>query len=311
MVSMFSWMRLPTKHLKFACKMSLRNHLPASGLLFGAIVWGLIWYPYRQLELAGISGIQSSLITYGIALLIGIGLFTRYLREPAHLSKAAIFIGMAAGWANLSYVLAVLEGEVMRVLLLFYLAPLWTLFLARWLLAERVGRRGWMVMMLSLTGMFTMLWQGKGLPLPQNGAEWLALSAGMAFAATNVLTRWAGHLSLQTKSLAVWVGVCAIALVFFVFENHPLPSLATIGVGNWLLMAIMGVLLAATTWLVQLGVTHTPANRAAIIFMFELVVAAVSSYFLAGEAMTLREWMGGTMIIVAALFSGQMESAET
>jgi drug/metabolite transporter (DMT)-like permease len=225
------------------------------------------------------------------------------LRELAYLPKAAIYIGLAAGWANLSYVLAVLEGEVMRVLLLFYLAPLWTLFLARWLLAERAGTRGWMVMLLSLAGMFTMLWQGGELPLPQNGAEWLALSAGMAFAATNVLTRRAGHLSLQIKSLAVWAGACAIALIFFVIEKPSLPSPATIGMANWLLMAAMGALLAATTWLVQLGVTHTPANRAAMIFMFELVVAAVSSYFLAGEAMTPREWVGGTMIIAAALLS--------
>jgi drug/metabolite transporter (DMT)-like permease len=37
--------------------------------------------------------------------------------------------------------------------------------------------------------------------------------------------------------------------------------------------------------------------------MFELVVAAVSSYFLAGEAMTAREWMGGAMIIAATLMS--------
>lgn len=282
---------------------SRQRVLPTFGLLFGAIVWGLIWYPYRQLELAGISGIQSSLVTYGVALILGAIVFARHWRDLVRTPKEGLYIGLAAGWANLGYVLAVLQGEVMRVLLLFYLAPLWTLFLARWMLAERAGPRGLLVMGLSLAGMFTMLWQGGGWPLPQNKAEWLALSAGMAFAATNVLTRWSDHLTLKAKSLSVWAGVCAIAAVFFMMEPFPLPAPASIPGSYWLLMVVMGVLLATTTWLVQLGITHTPANRAAVIFMFELVVAAVSSYLLAGEAMTAREWVGGSMIIAAALMS--------
>jgi drug/metabolite transporter (DMT)-like permease len=42
--------------------------------------------------------------------------------------------------------------------------------------------------------------------------------------------------------------------------------------------------------------------------MFELVVAAVSSYLLAGEEMTVREWVGGAMIIAAAIYSGRVEA---
>jgi len=282
--------------------------LPTLGLLFGAVVWGLIWYPYRELEQAGISGIQSSLATYGMALGLGAIVFARHWRELVRIPKEAFWIGLAAGWTNLSYVLAVLEGEVMRVLLLFYLAPLWTLLLARLLLDERVGRQGLIIMFLALAGMFTMLWQGAGLPLPQNWAEWIALSSGFGFAATNVLTRWAGHLTLKAKSLSVWAGVCVIALVFFLFEHQPLVGLATVSSTNWLLMVAMGLVLAATTWLVQFGVSHTPANKAAVIFMFELVIAALSSYLLAGEEMTAREWIGGAMIIAAAIYSGRLKA---
>lgn len=277
------------------------------GLLSGAVVWGLIWYPYRLLEQAGVSGIQSSLFTYGMALILGAVIFARHWRDLARVPREAFWIGLAAGWTNLGYVLAVLDGEVMRVLLLFYLAPLWTLLLARLLLNEKAGPKGLIIMALSLAGMFTMLWQGRGWPLPQNGAEWIALSAGMGFAATNVLTRWAGHLTLKAKSLSVWAGVCAIALVFFLFEQQPMPAVSTLSPASWMLMTAMGVALAATTWMVQFGVTHTPANKAAVIFMFELVVAAISSYLLAGEEMTAREWAGGAMIILAALYSGHME----
>lgn len=282
------------------------RQLSIFGLLFGAIVWGLIWYPYRQLELAGISGIQSSLVTYGVALALGAVAFARHWRDLMRVPKEALWIGIAAGWTNLGYVLAVLEGEVMRVLLLFYLAPLWTLLLARLLLNEKAGQQGLVIMALSLTGMFVMLWQGSSWPLPQNWAEWIALSAGMGFAATNVLTRRAGHLTLKAKSLSVWAGVCALALVFFLFKHSP-SAMSAVSGDQWLMMTVMGLVLAATTWLVQFGVTHTPANRAAVIFMFELVVAALSSWLLAGEILTPREWAGGAMIILAALYSGQVE----
>ncbi len=283
------------------------RHLPTFGLLFGAVVWGLIWYPYRQLELAGISGIQSSLVTYGVAMVLGAIMFAHHWRDLARVPKESIWIAVAAGWTNLGYVLAVLEGEVMRVLLLFYLAPLWTLFLARILLNEKAGREGLVIMLLSVIGMFVMLWQGNDWPLPQNWAEWVALSAGVGFAATNVLTRWAGHLTLKAKSLSVWAGVTVLALVLFISKPHPV-SMAAISVTHWWLMAAMGLVLAATTWLVQFGITHTAANRAAVIFMFELVVAALSSWLLAGETMTPREWVGGSMIILAAIYSGRIES---
>jgi len=279
--------------------------LPVFGLLFGAVVWGLIWYPYRMLEQAGISGIQSSLATYGAALALGLLVYVRHWRQLVHVPKEAVWIGFAAGWTNLSYVLAVLGGEVMRVLLLFYLAPLWTLLLARLLLGEKAGRQGLVIVMLSLAGMLTMLWQDAELPIPQNGSEWLALTSGFGFAATNVLTRRAAHVSLKAKSLAVWAGVCVIAGLSLLFAPYP-PASPVIGAANWLLMGSMGVLLAITTWLVQYGITQTPANRAAVIFMFELVIAAISSYLLAGEVMSPREWVGGAMIIAAALYSGRV-----
>ncbi|MFA5825951.1 MAG: EamA family transporter, partial [Gallionellaceae bacterium] len=64
--------------------------------------------------------------------------------------------------------------------------------------------------------------------------------------------------------------------------------------------------LGATSFAVQYGVTHLPANRAVVLFLFELVIAAVSSYVLVGEALQLREWMGAILIISASLLSGKL-----
>jgi drug/metabolite transporter (DMT)-like permease len=79
--------------------------------------------------------------------------------------------------------------------------------------------------------------------------------------------------------------------------------LSQINLQHWLMLMGVGVILMLTTLLVQYGITHTLVTRASVIFLFELVVAAISSYLLAGESLSAREWIGGAMIIAAAVFA--------
>jgi drug/metabolite transporter (DMT)-like permease len=283
-------------------KATKQKLLATFGLLFGATAWGIIWYPYRLLQQAGISGAAASAVTYIFALLFGCIVFARSWREFCKAPLAVVPLALAAGWANLAYVLAVIDGEVMRVLLLFYLAPFWTLLLSHFLLDEPPGSRGIWTIALSVSGAFIMLWQPGSPPIPQNHAEWLALSAGISFALTNVLTRRVAYLTLFTKSFSIWLGVVLLALLYLPF-GHAHLALASIAAQQWLLMAILGGILTLTTLLVQYGLSHTLAARASVIFLFELVVGAVTSWYLANEAMSLREWLGGTMIIAAAVFA--------
>lgn len=280
--------------------------LPVVALLTGAIVWGLIWFPFRVLQEAGISGESATFITYFVALVAGLIVFRSAVREIRQSPLILLWIGLSAGWTNLAYVLAVIHGGVVRVLLLFYLAPLWTIILARILLKERVSGFGLLVMLLSFAGAMTMLWRpGSGLPLPQNDAEWLGLSSGFMFAVTNVLSRKARHLSLQIKALSVWAGVVVLALLFTGYTGMTLP--AHLDFNGVLLLLLVALAVFLVNPVVQYGLSHTSANRAIVIFMFELVVGAVSAYWLADEAVTLREALGGSMIIAASLLSGQME----
>ena len=204
-----------------------------------ATVWGLIWHPYRALEGLGLAPVLGAALTYGVALLLGLPLLRRRLGgfRP---SRMLFAIALAAGGCNLGYVLATVHGEVMRVLLLFYLAPLWTVLLAFLLLDEKVGLPGTAVIGLSLAGAFVMLWQpSRGLPLPQNGAEWLGLAAGCLFALANVLIRKAQNLSIEAKSLAVFAGVVAVGLMALPIEPAPIlmpPPQA------WLLVALVGIM---------------------------------------------------------------------
>lgn len=286
--------------------------MPIAGILSGALVWGLIWYPYRVLQEAGVSGPLATLITYLLAMLCGGFMLPRVWRDLRSRNNAAsgwwvVLLVFSAGWANFGYVLGMLQGEVMRVLLLFYLAPVWTILFSHYLLGERLNRYGYLIITLSLSGAFIMLWEPSlGVPLPQNSSEWLGLSAGMGFALSNVVSRRAVHLSAGVKSYSVLLGTVLLTAPLLWWQGGVDSRLLSAGAQVWSILALLGVALCGTSYVVQYALVYLPANRAIILFLFELVVAAASSYFLAGEVMQLQEWLGALLIVSASLLSGKL-----
>jgi len=282
-----------------------KNFFAVFGLLFGAFCWGIIWYPYRLMSEAGVPGVASSFYTYALAIIFASILLGKHWRGAAKLPFSIVWLGLVAGWTNLSYVLAIIDGEVMRVMLLFYLSPLWTLILAHFWLKEKTRFTGYIAIVASLVGAFIMLYDAElgGLPLPRNMPEWLALSSGIGFSLTNVITRKSSHLTLVAKSYAIWIGVMMVALLFVPIMQTSIPSPALFGFTEWAVMSLIALLLIAATFFVQYGVAKIEATRASVLFLFELVVAAIASYYLAHETMELNEWLGGSLIVVAAVFA--------
>ncbi len=281
-----------------------------AGLLTGALVWGLIWYPYRLLEAAGVPGTLATLATYAVALAAACIVFRRDLAALRRPDPLMVLIALAAGWTNLGYVLGMIHGQVMQVLLLFYLAPLWTVLFAAALLGERPGGVGFLVILLSLAGAGLMLWQpGMSLPVPASAAEWFGLSAGIGFALSNVLIRKARHLQIQVKAVVIFAGVVATALAVALIEGARLSAPLSAGPEALLLLALLGLVIFATNLAVQHGLMQVSANRAIVLLLSELVVGALSSYVLALEVMRWNQWAGGTMIVAATLLSGRLGQA--
>jgi drug/metabolite transporter (DMT)-like permease len=282
---------------------------PTLALLVGASFWGVVWYPFRVLDQAGIDGIWSTLLTYGFALVVACVAFPRHALAAARLTPLSLLMGLAIGWSNLAYVLGVLEGEVMRVLLLFYLAPLWTPPFARLLLGERLDGAGVAVMGLAFAGALVMLWRPEiGLPWPTGRAEWLGLAAGILFALGNVLVRRLEGMTDMAKSIVIWAGVVIAALVHLRTSSLATGHATRLALDHGPLIASIGIALLAMGLALQYGLSRLPANRAIVILLSELVVAAVAAHYLAGEVLRPQDWVGGTLIASATLASGWMEA---
>ena len=284
--------------------------LPTLALLAGASLWGVVWYPYRVLAGAGIDGLWATAFTYGLALVAGGCAFPRHAAILWRMPPLALLMGLAIGWSNLAYVVGVLEGEVMRVLLLFYLAPLWTVPIARIVLGERLDGRGFAAMALALAGAAAMLWRPElGFPWPGSRAEWLGVVAGVLFALGNVLIRKLERLTDAEKSVVIWAGVTFAALVHL--PASAVDAATALGLARDHALPIVGVGLALVVMslTLQYGLSRMPANRAIVILLFELVVAAVAAHVLAGESLGTRDWIGGALIVAGTLVSARSPTA--
>ncbi|CAM8340856.1 DMT family transporter [Candidatus Methylopumilus universalis] len=285
--------------------MKIKSWLPIFSLLFGAFVWGIIWYPYRLMADAGVSGIYSSFYVFILTIAIALPYFFITKKKVPIWSKDFWLLALVAGYTNISYVLAVIDGEVVRVMLLFYLSPVWTIFLAHFMLNEDTQKRHYIAVFISLIGAFIMFWEPGYLIHLDSKSDWLALSSGLGFAITNVMTRKHAHMTVNQKALAIWLGVIVVAIICIMFDKNAMPTLDFFRPVDAAIMMVIALSLFLSTLLVQFGVTQIKAVEASSFFLFEIVVAAISSYFLVGESIALKEWLGGILIIAGVILSAK------
>src|ERR1051325_7550977 len=173
-----------------------RPFYPSLAVLIGAILWGVVWYPMRLLETQGLGGLWLTLAIYTAGLLATLPYTVRSLPQLAHAPAWLAVLALAAGWTNIAFVEAVLGGNILRALLLFYLSPFWATLMGRLLLGERIPGKAFMSLAVASAGAMVMLWNpAAGWPWPQSDADWFALSSGFAFALSNVATRGAQDVS--------------------------------------------------------------------------------------------------------------------
>ena len=104
-----------------------------------------------------------------------------------------------------------------------------------------------------------------------------------------------------TGMLAVWVmGPWAISpLTHRKVAGLPFAHVSAMA---WVALAISGLLCTATTtWLWNWGIHHVPASRAGVFLNIEPVLGSVLGVELLGERLGPYAWLGGTLILGAAV----------
>ncbi len=293
---------------------STSNSIAIAALLTNAAVWGLSWYPFRFLAERGVHSLWATSLMYTIVV-IGLIVFFKGSSKDHKSSQPRkqwplIMLLISAGVTNCAFNWAITIGDVVRTVLLFYLMPIWTLLLARWLLKEKLTWLAWLRIGLCLAGavlVLTPAGKSYALPIPSSLADYLGLIGGIGFAATNVALRAASNIEASTESIsfamfgggALLPGLLALALTTQgAITFPPTPS------GSWIL-ALIGLSFAffIGNLALQYGAARLPASVIAAVMPSEILFASFSAAWLAGESITRALLIGGCLILSAALLS--------
>jgi len=190
------------------------------------------------------------------------------------------------------------------VMVLFYLLPAWGVLGGWLLLGERVDALRKLTVAAALGGAFLILGGVRILAQRPSLADVLAVVSGMALALNNVLFRKLTGLAVPDKVAAMFVGCLVWALPLTVLGVQALP--AQVPTTVWLELAGFGLVwLFVATVGTQWGVAHMEAGKSSVLIIVELVAAVASAALINGARLRPIEWLGGVLIVAAALFEAR------
>ncbi|TFY97997.1 DMT family transporter [Ramlibacter rhizophilus] len=277
---------------------------PVLALVFNAFVWGVSWWPFRHLHAMGLHPLWATagvyLFSLACLLLVRPAALRHAVRHPS-----LCWLAIAAGLTNIGFNWAVTVGDVVRVVLLFYLMPAWAVLLAWVLLGERPTAVALLRLLLALLGVAVVLDSGQaGLPLPRSLPDWLALMGGFTFALTNILLRRLQAAPAESRVLAMFGGgtLMAVAAAWLGMQlgvaEAPVAPPAAFAYALGLAVAFLLGNVA-----LQFGAARLAAHTTALVMLSEVVFASASSVWLGAAETSLRTWVGAALIVLAAAWS--------
>jgi drug/metabolite transporter (DMT)-like permease len=282
---------------------------PALALVLNAFVWGVSWWPFRELQGHGLHPLWATALIYIVSMALLLAVRPHSWR--GFLGQPVLWLLLAAaGMTNVGFNWAVTVGDVVRVVLLFYLMPAWTVLLAWPLLGERPTLRSLARLVLAMSGVVIVLdTAGSFWPVPESLADWLALMGGFSFALTNILLRKLRTVNAAPRILAMFAGGAVLAagagvlgLLLDAVPAPPLPQLAWTAIGIALSLGFLAGNVA-----LQYGASRMNAHATALIMLSEVVFASLSSVALGAAELNARTAAGGALILAAAAWSAWPE----
>lgn len=279
--------------------------LPSLAVASSGLIWGIWWLPLRRLEEAGLVGNWANLAVYALAALLTAPFALMAWRRAAAQLRALLIIGVVSGSSLCLWNLALLTGDIVRVTLLFYLAPVWCTALSLIVFKEPVRAMRLLTIVGGLAGAAVLVGIERGGTAPLSTADGMALLSSLSFACMTVYMRKVGgevggwEKTFFTTAFAALTAVLAVALL----PQAPAPALATVTAAIPALLLCMVwqvVLLALFLW----GCAYVESGRVSIYLLLEVVGAVISASLLTDDAFGWREAAGCILIVGAGLLEG-------
>ena len=282
-----------------------RAAAPVLALVINAFVWGVSWWPLRELQSHGLHPLWATAGVY-LAVLAVLALLHPKAWRGLAAHPEILLLMAAAGLTNVGFNWAVTVGDVVRVVLLFYLMPAWSVLLAWPLLGERPTAAALLRLALALAGVLVILKApGMPLPLPESLADGLALLGGFSFALTNILLRRLHRTPPATRVIAMFIGgtLAATAVGTLAMGHGLVPAPVALPPGALLVAGLLGLAFLLGNSALQYGAARLAAQTTALVMLSEVLFASVSSVLAGAAQLSERTWVGGALVVAAAAWS--------
>lgn len=271
---------------------------PVALATLAALVWGVWWIPIRYLESLGLHGAWAGLVmNLGALLPAAAWILLRgiRLRLDARSIAGAAFIGLAVS----TYSTALNYTDVVRAVLLFYLAPVWSKILERVFLGMPWRWTSTLALAAALAGAYLVLGGTVEIDALTYG-DLLSLISGMAWAGGAALT-FSGR-SADTISLTAVTAMFAVlaAIPFALASGMPesgsrldIAVMAGAGTGGVYVLPIM----IMTLW----SARRLAPTTLTFLLTAEIVSGVASSAIFLDERFGVMQMAGTALIVFAAM----------
>lgn len=240
---------------------------------------------YRSISLAAIVGLMVCLRRKSGALGV--------LRA---LDRTDWTIGAVLSLAFTTYVFALLNTSVASALFILASAPLIAAILAWVWLGERPRAMVWVTIALAGTGIAIMA--GEGIALGRTTGNLYALTSAAMFAIMLVIARRSGKDDVLGGTFLGGVLSCTIAAACALTIGDGL-AVSSYDLMICLVMGAftIGIGIALVTW----GTPYVPAAEVSLLVLLESVMSPIWVWAFLGEALTAREIIGGSLVLLAVV----------
>lgn len=280
---------------------------PDIAVLISAAMWGTIWIPIREIDGIGWDSGVAAAASAVSGILCVLPFILRRWREALIVPPVVWFIGFLLGFGVALYWEGIARGNVARVVLLFYLMPVWTVVLARILNRERITLRRLVGVALGVGGMMVVFSREGGLPIPNGVGDYMGLLSGVIWALAFVMCARPGNEKTTLAQFFISLLFLAPAIYLLAILPGSRETTAALGAVPGIAAAIFWLVGLAIIWLLPgmfmtlYGADRLKPGQVAIFLMVEVVVALVSSALLIDEPFGIPEIVGAFLILSASL----------
>lgn len=275
-----------------------RSVPPTLIALVAALFWGVWWIPIRMLEGFGLPGAWAG-VSMNLGAIVILLVVVLLGARSERLSGFAIVGAALAGAAVTLYSTALTQTDVARTVLLFYLAPAWSIALECVFAGRRFRLINGLAFLFAFAGI-VLIFRGDVSLSGWGVGDAMALASGMCWAVGAAMIFWRPGFSVAKLSLAAFVSAAALGagLALLLGQGDPASMLSA---RTALAALLSGGLYVTPVFLATLwSASRLPPATMSFLLTAEIVTGVGSSAILLDEPFGAPEALGAVFVALAA-----------